>query len=432
MNNFQTILTAVFVSFFVIAVLIFSGLINVGGGSSSSTGPTGKVVIWGTFDNSAGLIQVFEDMSEANKDLNITYVKKDKATYQQDLIEAFASGTGPDLFLITPDMVIQNDSFIYKIPYTSYPQKTFEDSFIDGADVYLAPDGVVGFPVVVDPIVMYYNKDILANAGIAAPPATWSSLISLSSTLTKKQDDGTVLQSMIGLGRYDNVANAKDILATLLLQDNNQIIERTATGYAPVLEGDASLSADHVMDFFTQFSDPSNPAYSWNSSLPLSTDMFTQGKLAFYLGHASELFTIQSVNPNLSFDVAPVPELDNASAERTDADIYAIAVNKKSQNLGAAFGVAGLLTAGDTASAFASAVSLPPALRSLLAVKPTDPYLFTFFNQAIISHSWLDPDPVQTDAIFNELVNNILSSNLSTSDALGKAQGELGLLTNSQ
>ncbi len=431
MNNFQTILTAVFVAFFILAVLIFSGILKIGGGGTGSTAPSGKIVIWGTFNSTTDFVNVFQNMTNSNNNLSITYVKKDKATYQQDLIEAFAEGTGPDLFIITPDMIVKNENFIYKIPYASYPQKTFQDSFIDGANIYLAQDGVIGFPIVVDPIVMYYNKDMLSSSGLSQPPKSWNEMVNLAPTLTTKQDNGTILQSMIALGRFDNIANAKSILATLLMQNNNPIMERTsAGGYTSVLETDTSLSADHVMDFFTQFSDPKNSLYSWNSSLPLSTNMFTQGKLAFYLGHASELFTIQSVNPNLSFDVAPVPQLSATSVKRTDADIYAVAVNKKSQNATAAFSVAGLISTGDTAKAFSAAVSLPPASRSLLASKPTDPYLFTFFSQAIISQSWLDPSSAQSDAIFKELVDNILSNKLSTGDALNKAQSELNLLVN--
>ncbi|MCE9517887.1 extracellular solute-binding protein [Candidatus Nomurabacteria bacterium] len=427
MNNFQTILTAVFLAFFVFAVLIFSGMLKIGNSSSKSAGSLkGKVVIWGTFE-SPEITRVFEDATTANRELIVTYVRKQKATYQQDLIEAMAVGKGPDLFFITPDMVVKNEELIYKIPYTSYPEKTFRDSFIDGADVYLTTDGIIGFPVVVDPLVMYYNKDLLANEGLSTPPTTWDEVMNWAPTLTKKKDDGTILQSMIALGQYQNVTNAKDIIATLLLQNNNSIIKRTETGYSSVLEGDTASTAERVLNFFVQFSNPSNPAYSWNRAIPNSVNMFTGGKLVFYLGHASELFKIQSVNPNLSFDVTSMPQASNTSTKRTYSDIYAISVNKKSANVTAAFGLAGLMSTGETASNFASTVSLPPASRALLASKPKDPYLFTFFNQAIISRTWLDPNSTVTDSIFSELVENVLSNRLSISDALAKAQGQLDI-----
>jgi ABC-type glycerol-3-phosphate transport system substrate-binding protein len=351
--------------------------------------------------------------------------------YQQSLIEAFANGTGPDVFFITPDMVIKNSSFIYTIPYASYPQKTFSNSFIDGASVYLSPNGILGFPVVADPMVLYYNKDLLTNEGIAQPPKYWDELFDLNPRLTKSKNDGTILQSMIALGRFDNVNHAKDILATLLLQSNNSIVTRTDTGYTPTLSGNSSISplqSDNIFSFFVEFSNPSDGGYSYNSALPNSLDMFTGGKLVMYLGRASELFKIQSTNPNLSFDVNEIMQTRNTNIKRTDGTIYAVAINKSSKNLTSAFGFAGLLATGDNAKNFAAAVSLPPTLKSLLAVKPESPYMFTFFDSALFTRSWLDPDTKATDGVFGELIQNILSNKLSVSDALSKAQNQLELL----
>jgi hypothetical protein len=103
-------------------------------------------------------------------------------------------------------------------------------------------------------------------------------------------------------------------------------------------------------------------------------------------------------------------------------------VNKKSPNVTTAFSVAGMLS-GNSAKDFAAAVSLPPATRALLQTKPTDPYLFTFFNSAITTRTWLDPDSTASDNIFNELIENILSNRLSISDAISKAQSQLELIT---
>ncbi len=429
MNNFQTILVAIFIAFFVFAVLIFSGLLKIGGSSSSSSTPTGKIVIWGTFDSTPEFEKVFEDMNSANKDLVVSYTKKNKLTYAQDLVESFAAGNGPDLFIVTPDMIDHFKDFVYKIPYASYPQKTFQDAFIDGASVYLNDDGAIGFPLVVDPIVLYYNKDLLSNEGISQPPQYWSDLFSLNNQLTKRNSDGSISQSMIALGRYDNVNHAKDILATLLLQSNNPIVDYTGGKYVSVLNNNQTSSPTspfvQILNFFTEFSNPADNAYSWNRSLPNSLDMFTGGKLVFYIGRASELFKIESINPNLSFDVAQIMQTKGTNLKRTDADIYAIAVNKKSANISAAFSVAGLLAGGDNIKNLSTALSLPPASRQILATNPTDPYLFTFFKSAIVSRSFADPDPNASDTIFSELIQNIISNKLSVEDAITKAQGEM-------
>lgn len=79
MNNFQTILTGVFLAFFVVAVLIFSGAINVGNNSNDSTNLRGKVVVWGTL-SAPDFYKVFELATGDNSDLYISYVKKPAET----------------------------------------------------------------------------------------------------------------------------------------------------------------------------------------------------------------------------------------------------------------------------------------------------------------------------------------------------------------
>ena len=103
MSNFQTILVAIFLAFFVFAVLIFSGTLKIGG-STAKTGVSGKVVIWGTFTGSQ-MSNAFSAIDKSDKELSLSYQSKNPDTYQQDLIEAFANGKGPDLFIITPDLM---------------------------------------------------------------------------------------------------------------------------------------------------------------------------------------------------------------------------------------------------------------------------------------------------------------------------------------
>jgi len=428
MNNFQTILVAVFMAFFVFAVLIFSNVIKIGNPKNEITG---KVAIWGTFEAQT-MSSSIDLIASNNQNISIKYNKKDPTTYQQDLIEAFANGEGPDLFIITPDMIIRNNNFIYKIPYASYPQKVFTDSFIEGANIYLDNEGIIGMPLIVDPIVLYYNKDILSNESMASTPKTWDELFNLNSILTKKENSGTINRSMIALGQYANVNNAKDILATLLIQNDNPIVNREMSDYVVSLNSNPlkfTISPiKTVLNFFIEFSNPSNSAYSWNRALPSSFDMFTSGKLTFYIGRASELFEIETVNPNLSFDVTQILQIKDYPTRKTYGEVYAVAVNKKSTNLTSAFQIASALSQDESALNLSIATSLPPVSRKLLTKKPENPYLFSFFDSALISRSWVDPDKTKTDGIFGDLIDNILSNRLSLGEAINKAQGQLELL----
>lgn len=435
MNNFKTILIIVFLVFFVLGVAIFSGIIKIGG--DTTTTPQGNIVLWGTFNNPE-IYKIIGNLNQTNKNLNINYVVKPANTYEQSLIEAFASGTGPDLFIMNSSMIKKFEKFVYKTPFENYSERLYRDTFIDGADIYLAPDGIIAMPFVVDPIVMYYNKNIFKNQGLSVLPQYWSDLFTLSPRLTNKKDDGTILQSMIALGRFDNVINSKDILATLFIQSGNPIVRRdNSTSYTKYISA-LQENPNHlvvspvaaVLNFFIEFSNPSDSVYSWNRSLPNSTDMFTSDRLALYIGRASELFKIETVNPNLSFDITQVLQTKGTSNISTYGDIYAIAASKKSSNLSAANGVANLLTDVNNADSLSKALSIPPVLRSLLAVSPKDIYLSTFYKSAIISQSWIDPNKNGSDIIFNELIQNILTNKFSVDAAINKAQGQFGQILN--
>lgn len=428
--NFQIILIAVFLAFFIFAVLIFSGILPIGKthNPSTSTSIKGHIIIWGTLPGS-GLTELFKYTS--TKDLTFTYVQKPVDQYQQLLIEAFAKGDGPDLFFITEDMVLKNKTFLYTIPYTTYSEKIFRDTYIDGADIYMDSDGINAIPIVVDPMVMYYNKTFLDNEGVSLPPTYWDELFPLVDKLTKKKSDGTISQSTIALGTYDNITHAKDILSLLLMQSGNPITIRNGNLVSSNLKGKFNLNIspiESVLSFYTSFSNALDSAYSWNRGLLPSIDMFTGSKLTFYLGRASELFKIESVNPNLSFNVTNVPQTRGTNVIRTYGKIYGLAISNRSLNSAINYSVLGLLTTPDNIKNISAGLSLPPANRVLLTNLPANPYLDSFFRSAIVTRTWLDPESLATDKIFGDLLSNVLSNKLTVSAAVAKADEQINSL----
>lgn len=436
MNNFQTILMGIFIGAFVVAILIFSGVVKVGEDKKSETGIVGQIEIWGTLPHSY-LKDAVSSVSSQHQGLMVKYIPKDKDTIQAELLEAFARNTGPDIYIISTDMIQENEDFILKIPYESYPERNFRDTFIDGADIYLDSEGVVGLPILSDPLVLYYNQNILSNNLILYPPKTWDELFDLSEILTKKDNSGIISQSMISMGSFSNINNAKDIIATLLIQNGNNITKREAeergiSFKSVLLENPLNLGvspAQAVLDFYMTFSNISSPYYSWSRALPNSLDMFTSGKLVFYIGRASELFKIQSQNPNLSFNVAELPQMKDTNFRRTFGEIYGVVINKKSKQISTAVAVASFLSSPVSADIISTTSSLPPVLRTLLSSKSKDqPYLDVFFNSAIITRSWLDPNKEKSNFVFRELVESISSNTESQSGALSKANQQLNLL----
>ena len=424
-GNFQLIVLIVFIVAAIFGVLVFSGAIPIGSGGSGSLG---TVVLWGTTPVSA-ITKPLEEFNNTNPTFVVSYVQKSADTFDQDLLEALASSTGPDMFFLPDNLAFHYANKIFAIPYASYPLATFKNVFAGAGEVFLTSKGVSAFPMSIDPLVMYYNRSILDANGVVYPPASWDDLTSLVPTLTKKDDSNKIIKSAVALGHFSNVVHAKDILAALFMQAGNPIIKENNGVFSSTLDssiGNRNLSS--ILKFYTDFADPNNPAYSWNKSFSNSSDVFSAENLAFYFGYGSEFQSLINKNPNQNFFVAPMPQIKNSSFKLTGARVTGLAISSFSKNFNTAFTAASLLATSDFASKFAIATGVAPARRDLLAIKPTDAYSPILYSSALYARSWPDPSPKDTDNIFSGMINAVLSNNLSTADAIKDASSKMSLL----
>ena len=66
--------------------------------------------------------------------------------------------------------------------------------------------------------------------------------------------------------------------------------------------------------------------------------------------------------------------------------------------------------------------------RDLLALKPIDPYLSAFYDAALISRGWFDPDSEATGQIFRTMIDRVITGQTSISDAVEAASKDIGSL----
>ncbi len=423
MKTFQTILLAVF-GFFILAGVIVIATFGRGGGDGEDVPAEGEV--WGTLSSSF-VEKVVSDFNLANDSvLTVTYREFPPDTFNQELIEALAAGRGPDAVIFTEDFIASYEDKLYPIPYESFSERLFRDTYIEGAELFLSAGGILGFPIAVDPMVLYWNRSLFNTARIPTPPSYWDELVGLREKLTTTDNSFNVLQSVIALGEYRNVTHAKEIIAMLIMQAGNPIVIRDAQGRADVILAESlnlpEAPAESALRFYTEFANPVKPVYSWNRSLPPSIDMFTRGDLALYLGFGSEVATIQERNPNLNFDVTAVPQIRDSSLATTFGTTYAIGLMKASDNLAGAFRVATILSSADAARLWSNVAGVVPARRDLLTEVPTDKYKTVLYAEAPIARGFLDPDPSLSEGVFADLVETITSGRDPVSRAVGDAQ----------
>ena len=428
MKNFQLITIVVFIALAVFGILVFSGAIPIG--NDKGAGSSGTVVLWGTTKTTI-MLPLLEEFNNANPTFTVKYVQKSAESFDQDLLEALAEGKGPDMFFLPENLAFHYANKILPIPFASYSLASFKNNFVGAGEVFLTSKGILAFPLSVDPLVMYYNRSIFDASGIIYPPTSLSSLVDLVPKLIKKDDSNKIIKSAVALGHFSNITHAKDILATLLMQTGNRIVVETNEVFGSSLNAPTSNSKYNpaaVLKFYTNFADPNKEVYSWNKSFPDSKDAFSAENLAIYFGYASELNLLVNRNPNQNFSVAPFPQVENASFKLTGAQVTGISLLASSKNFNTAFLAASLLATGDFASKFALATGVAPARRDLLKIKPLDAYSPIFYDSALYARSWLDPSEKDTDNIFRNMIDGVLSNNLTVENAISDASTKLNLL----
>lgn len=433
---FQVVLIGILIFGIIIAVLIFAGVIKTSSGKNSTAGLSGTVTIWGTVPRNK-MLTIIDPILKDAKTYKIEYVQKSEATYETDLVEALASAKGPDIIIVNPGILIKQTDKIALTPYSNFSQRDYKDTFASIGDLFLAPDGILAIPISIDPMVLYYNKDILEKNDITLPPAYWSDLITLAPKLSSVSESGVLARNMVALGEYDNITHAKDIVSLMALQLGNPIIESTVKYqdkkgylvYRSVLNttnADGVHVGESVLRFYTQFADPAKQTYSWNKTFGSDRDLFIGGKLAFYFGYASEYAGIQEKNPNLRFDIAKVPQVrEDYPTKVTYGNMLGVAVLKSSKNQAAAFNATQYLMSANFAPLIADALGTAPARRDLLSKKQEGSYNGIVYPSAIIARGWLDPDGRKTNDIFKQMITSAVSGRSNLSEAVGDFNNSL-------
>lgn len=433
MKKFQIILLVVFGVGALIAVLVFAGYIPTPNRSQQSLG-SGTVVVWGDITTSQ-FVGYMSELSEGIPNFRLTYVAKNPNTYETELIEAFAAGTGPDLFFVSNENVMRFTPQIEPVSYDILPQKAFQNTFAPAFGSLLTARGVLAYPFLIDPMVLYYNRTLLANDGIANPPTYWDELNELSEVLTKRDNTGNFLQSTIPFGRFENNKNAKPTIILLLSQLGNNIFSVTREGqYTSTLASHqtttGSSSFVDVINFFTDFSSPDTFVYSWNKALPDATNSFLIERVVFYPGFASELFGFVDRNPNLGLSVVNILQPRGVINQKTYANIKGIALSKYSTNKFTAMLAMQTIASPYHSGQISKLLSLPPIYMSELRAKTDSSlaYLEVFQKAALQSVSFIDPDKTQTFSLFKELTESVLAGSTEIDGAYDRAETNLNFI----
>ena len=394
-----------------------------------SIGVQGNVLIWSTVPVDPAVIgQIVEVFTKSyGESVSLRYVPVDPAQLYTSLLEAIASGQGPDVLLIPDDQLLRLNNRLTTIPYTTLEQRTFVDAFVPGVSPFVRPEGVLLYPIAVDPLVLYTNSDIFMKYGVLRKPQYWDDYLTLVKTFTTKDRSGKIDQSAIALGEYANIVNAKSIISLLMLQTGSPIVA-PLTLRSVILTDENAVAVNSGIRFFMDFSDPRKDTYTWSRSKQDSRTEFLKGTLASYIGFASESSKLKTMNPHMNFTVSLVPQPREVKVPVTLGRYVGFAIVKSSKNQPASQFVVKYLTMGTDAKLLSDSLHMQPVRIDILEKRPIDADGSLFFDAAYQTRTWLDPYPEKTEVLFRNMIESISSAKLTIAQSIAEAESGLKLL----
>ena len=388
---------------------------------------------WGVFDDASYFQEAIRNFRQLDPNVNIRFVSFPFEEYEKAVVDALASGRGPDIWMIQSSWLPKHKDKLSPLPQDdkelNYKLINFRQDFVDAAESDLVDDGqIYALPLYVDTLALYYNKDLFNSAGITTPPGNWDDFNEAVRTLARIDKNGNIEKSAAAIGTARNINRSTDILMLLMIQSGakmidlvrNEAVFADPVGFEPV--------GRTALEYYTDFANPQKTLYSWNDSQFYSIDAFVTERTAMMFNYSHHIQTIRAKASRLNFSVALMPQPKNASIRVDYPNYFAPAVSNSSKNQEAAWKFLVYLSSRSGALSYLNKSQRPSARRDLIDFQRTDPDLGVFAVQALTARSWYQIDPAAIEKIFADMIEDVVFRRATPQEAITAAEDKVTVL----
>ncbi|EGL18383.1 MULTISPECIES: extracellular solute-binding protein [unclassified Paenibacillus] len=265
------------------------------------------------------------------------------AEYHTAIQAAATSNELPDVF-VTPQntdvrTVVANG---WALPFDGIVSDNWKKQFAEGSfqeGVNLIDGKTYSWPIT-GPVltsILYYNKDVLKNAGLdpEKPPKTWDELRSMAKTVTEK-GKGDVYGLVFSGGESATASGIAKIVDGLAAGLNKEEVGDGSYRFN-YKNGTYAFDSKATIDSFNFLNELKNDGSilpsSYTMKLAEATVLFGQAKAAFFIEGRARMWIIKRDTPDANFGLAGVPTQDGSSPgyyyNRATATGYLISANTK-------------------------------------------------------------------------------------------------------
>jgi ABC-type glycerol-3-phosphate transport system substrate-binding protein len=347
---------------------------------------------WRVWEDQTMMDEIIKMYEERNPEANIRVVTKDASTIYEEYEQSLINGTPPDLISIRNDWFADLAPKLQPTDPSLWGQDVM-DRVLEKNDLYsrcglepkinnleaiisptevrrnfsstiyndlVVKGRVLGVSLYVQPLVLYYNKDLFqsANPPILEPPKTWEELRDYSRRITRDVNGrrpgeigfnpNNLSVAGAALGYNSSTINrATDILSAMLMQAGINMVNRSAT--VPTFnQSTTPITPEYVLDLYTSFADPNSSNYSYSVLFNNSSgadQAFRDGKIGMIINYPHKLQggelgywdASRSINfetgrvPRFELGVSEVPRFAQNGIDLTYSSYFAEAVTSRNR-----------------------------------------------------------------------------------------------------
>ena len=380
---------------------------------------------WGVFDDSDVYQPIIDAYQKKHPNISIHYRKFLYDDYEGNLISALASRKGPDIFMVHNTWLSKHQDKLDPSP--APPSSIYSQAFTSQtAQDFVRSNKVYAYPLFIDNLALFYNRDLFAKEGFSEPPLDWDQFSKYVKALTRFSPNGDLLHSGAAIGGSSKTINrATDILLLLFLQNGVEPIDSIKKEIPWKNDPTALASVKDAIRFYAAFADPSDPLYTWNERQQYSIDAFYTGNVAMMFNYAYNIPVIKAKAPYLNFAVARLPRKGGSI---TLTNYWGAGVSNQAAFKKEAWDFLDFLTSKEQYQGYIQTTGRLSSRSDILETQKDDPLLNPFIQQARDMVTPYQPDEVKLQSIFDELILSATARSATLEEALHKTADRLQLL----